>query len=116
MMTDLRDSYDYVIIDAPPLLPVTDTAVLAVHADGAILVTKHGSTKREQLRLAAQSLQAIDARILGVIIYGYGYGYSSDASDTPGAAPRHGTTADREAAVEPVRPERPRRVCRPVSR
>lgn len=123
MMTDLRNSHDYVIIDAPPLLPVTDAAVLAVHADGAIIVTKHGATKREQLRLAAQSLHAIDAKILGVIVnmipakagnYGYGYGYGYGYS--PDGVSKHGTTpAVRELPAE-LTPARSGRQHRPASR
>lgn len=87
LLLELREAHDYVVIDAPPLLPVTDAAVLAVHADGAVIVTKYGVTKREQLRMAAATLQSIEARHLGTILnmvpqktrsYGYGYGYEAD--------------------------------------
>ncbi len=85
MLQELRESHDYVVIDAPPLLPVTDAAVLAVQADGAVIVTRYGITKREQLRAAAETLQAIEARHLGTILnmapqktLNYGYGYESD--------------------------------------
>lgn len=113
MISDLRNSHDYVVIDAPPLLPVTDAAVLAVHADGAIVVVKHGSTKREQLRLAARSLQAIDAKILGVIVnmvprsaeeYGYGYGYGRGYADLAAPSPDAAATrrGDRPRATVPT--------------
>lgn len=120
MMTDLRDTHDYVIIDAPPLLPVTDAAVLAVYADGAIIVTRHGGTKRGQLLLAAQTLHSIDAKILGVIVnmvpaaaekYGYGYGYGY----APDAPPKHGATIDRDV-VNGYSPTPARRYRRPANR
>lgn len=97
VLAELRKTHDYVIIDAPPLLPVTDAAVLSVLADGAVLVTRYGSTKREILRTAAASLKSIDARLVGTVInmvvvkgahasgYGYGYGYGYEAEST---APR----------------------------
>ena len=49
VFTDLRRRFDYVIIDASPLLPVTDAAVLSALADGALVIARHGTTKREQL-------------------------------------------------------------------
>ncbi|CAN5138290.1 polysaccharide biosynthesis tyrosine autokinase [soil metagenome] len=95
LLAELRDSHDYVIIDAPPLLPVTDAAVLAVLADGAVIVTRYGSTKREQLRAAAGTLHAIGARVVGTVLnmvapdgggdygYGYGYGYRYEPDPSP---------------------------------
>src|SRR5690606_26575308 len=44
LLDKLRQEYDVVLIDAPPLLPVTDAAPLAAATDGAIMVIKHGST------------------------------------------------------------------------
>ena len=48
LLTELRARYDFIILDAPPLLPVTDAAILATAADGAILVARYGWTRREQ--------------------------------------------------------------------
>ncbi len=95
LLDELRDSHDYVIIDAPPLLPVTDAAVLAVLADGVVLVTRWGMTKREQLRAAATTVQLLEAKVLGTVLnmiphkggsgygYGYGYGYSYQSDPNP---------------------------------
>lgn len=102
VIAELREKNDYVIIDAPPLLPVTDAAVLSVLADGAVIVTRYGSTKREMLRTAADSLRAIDARLIGTVLnmvvlrgaeafgygYGYGYGYEADANAPRDLDPR----------------------------
>ncbi|WP_188779388.1 polysaccharide biosynthesis tyrosine autokinase [Marmoricola endophyticus] len=91
LLTRLRDEYDVVIVDSPPLLPVTDAALMANQTDGAILVVRHGSTTRDQLSGAAERLRAVGARPLGAVLnrvpakggrygygYGYGYGYAPD--------------------------------------
>jgi capsular exopolysaccharide synthesis family protein len=77
--------FDMVIIDGPPLLPVSDAAIMARDVDGAILVVRHGKTTKEQLRQASVRLAQVDATLLGVTVnmtpkrggksYGYGYGY-----------------------------------------
>lgn len=94
LFQELGEHFDMVIIDAPPLLPVADAAVTARDVDGAILVVKHGSTSKEQLRQAAQRLRAVDANILGVAVnmtprrsaddygYAYGYGYEPLGADS----------------------------------
>jgi len=81
----VRAAYDVVIVDAPPLLPVADAAILLTEVDGALLVTRHGSTNREQLRQAVSRVKAVGGRLVGTILnqaprrrltqYGYGYGY-----------------------------------------
>ena len=89
----LAGSYDHVIIDAAPLLPVTDAAVLSSAVDGAIVVVRHGKTTRDELQRALQALEAANGRVLGTVVnfaprptrkgrgrgygYGYGYGYGS---------------------------------------
>ena len=93
LLAKLRPGYDAIIIDAPPLLPVTDAALLASQTDGALLVVRHGRTTREQLHGAHQRLAGVDASALGVVFnmvprkrgghygygYGYGYGYAPEA-------------------------------------
>jgi capsular exopolysaccharide synthesis family protein len=81
----LNEMFDMVIIDAPPLLPVSDAAIMARDVDGAILVVRHGKTTKDQLRQARQRLAQVDANLFGVAVnmtprrdrgaYGYGYGY-----------------------------------------
>lgn len=63
-----RREYDIVLIDTPPLLPVTDAAVLSVRADGALMVARFGKTKRGDLKTATEALQAVDAKIVGVVM------------------------------------------------
>jgi receptor protein-tyrosine kinase len=82
----LRDMYDVVIVDAPPLLPVADAGILATDVDGAIVVVRHGKTTREQLRHAMVRLEQVGARTSGLVVnmtpnrargYNYGYSYAS---------------------------------------
>lgn len=67
LMAELRTMFDRIVIDTPPLIPVTDAAVLSSVADGTLLVTRHGRTNRAQLAAAAQSLEGTRARILGTV-------------------------------------------------
>jgi capsular exopolysaccharide synthesis family protein len=67
LLVQLRRDYDYVIIDAPPLVPVTDAAVVAHLADGALVVARYGRTTRQQLVSSTASLAAAQARLLGVV-------------------------------------------------
>ena len=81
MLTKAKERFDTIIVDAPPLLPVTDAALLAVQADGAIVVAAHGKTTREQLSQAQDRLAQVDGDLVGLILNmtpsrrrgGYGY-------------------------------------------
>jgi capsular exopolysaccharide synthesis family protein len=102
LLKTLEDRADVIVFDSPPLLPVTDAAVLARHADGAVLVVRHGRTRREQVTRALEALQGVDAKLLGTILnrapvkgpdadnYGYGPGYYSTR---PGRGQAPGTRA-----------------------
>jgi tyrosine-protein kinase len=67
-IADARAAYDIVIVDTPPVLPVTDAAVTAAVADGVILVVRHGKTRREQVADALAALTSVDARVLGTVL------------------------------------------------
>ncbi len=64
----LRSQFDVVILDTPPLLPVSDGAVAAAWADGVILVVRSGKTTRHELSQAVRSLEAVNARVLGAVM------------------------------------------------
>ena len=88
LIHELEGNYDLVLIDAPPLLPVTDAAVLAALASGVVVVARYGHTKREQLSRAIESLRAVGVAVYGAVLtmtpvrgpdsYYYGYGYRYD--------------------------------------
>lgn len=98
LIADLEEMYDYVLFDTPPLLPVTDAAVLSKLTGGAIVVGAQDRTRKPQLARALSDLDNIGARVLGIVLtmaqrkrssaYGYGehYGYGSD--DTTGRSKR----------------------------
>ena len=112
LVAKLRQRADIVLVDSPPLLPVADAAILSTHADGAILVTRHGHTKTDQIRQAVANLEQVGGRLLGTVLtmtptkgpdaYRYGYGYGYGESDGRPSASRTGrvaapTTASPEA-------------------
>ena len=77
-----KEEYDYVLIDTPPVLPVTDSLVLGRMVDGLILVIDSGEIKVEMAREVKNQLIHAGANILGVVLnkvrsehHGYGYGY-----------------------------------------
>lgn len=81
----------FVIIDSPPLLPVTDAAVLATSADGALIVVTAGKTTYDMLHRANENLGKANARTLGIVLNRvprrgsaayYGYQYQGDYTTT----------------------------------
>ena len=77
-----KEEYDYVLLDTPPVLPVTDALVLGNLVDGVILVLDSGEIKVEMARDVKNQLVNAGANILGVVLnkvrsehHGYGYGY-----------------------------------------
>lgn len=101
----LRSSYDMVIIDAPPLLPVADASVLAKLADGVIIVVRHGKTTKDQVSEAISRLQRVGARLYGVVVNmvakraigSYYYYYYEETSPT-GGKPRNEKSSGRRKA------------------
>lgn len=67
-MIDTLAKQGLVILDAPPLLPVTDSAILATKFDGALLVVEANGTKREELAKSLGNLQRVQADILGTVL------------------------------------------------
>jgi receptor protein-tyrosine kinase len=68
LLAQAREQADVVLVDAPPLLPVADAAVLAAQCDGALLVARHRRTTREQLRAAAARLSVAGCHTVGVVL------------------------------------------------
>lgn len=68
VVEDLSGRFDFVLIDAPPLLPVTDAALLSTHVDGTVVVVGADMVSKDQVRNALHSLEAVNATVLGVIL------------------------------------------------
>jgi capsular exopolysaccharide synthesis family protein len=85
---ELKGKYDHVVIDSPPVNPVTDARILAASADVTIIVVRADKSTRKLAENAKESLLGVGANLLGVVVNdaprsgrgygGYGYGYYSD--------------------------------------
>jgi len=64
----LTERADHVMFDTPPVVAVTDAAVLATKVDGVLLIISAGHTRRDHARMAVQRLQQINARIVGTVL------------------------------------------------
>jgi non-specific protein-tyrosine kinase len=79
LIARLRGEADVVLFDTPPVIAVTDAAVLATRMDGVLLVLQAGKTRRDRAREARRLLEKVKANIIGVVLNnakleaGYGY-------------------------------------------
>jgi capsular exopolysaccharide synthesis family protein len=107
LLEALGKEFDVVLCDAPPLLPVTDAAVLSKSTSGAIVIVAVGRTTTHQLDGALDALATVGSKVAGVVLtmvpthgpdsYGYGYGYGYGGYGTYGAAPEKETRRARKA-------------------
>jgi len=68
VIATLRERADLVLFDAPPVVAVTDAAVLAAQTDGVLLVLRAGSTRREYAQRAKALLEKVNVRIIGAVL------------------------------------------------
>jgi capsular exopolysaccharide synthesis family protein len=113
-MSGLANSYDYVIIDTPPVGAFIDAAVLSHMADATLLVVRENFTKRDQIKDAYEQLQKAGGNVTGVVMnyckhqsneYYYSYYYNdADEDSAPSfkastvAHPRTAQTAPRQTS------------------
>jgi tyrosine-protein kinase Etk/Wzc len=96
VLAEAKEMFDVVLFDSPPLLAVTDAAILSTMVDGTLLVVRMGATARDAVRRAVHQLRAVRGRLLGAILndvdfrkgsayseYGYYY-YSYYGAETNG--------------------------------
>lgn len=80
-----KQSYDYILIDSPPVLPVADARILAGQADGTIMVLRASHTRRPEVIQAYADLSAAGGTLLGTVLVGSdsstGYSYDADYRD-----------------------------------
>lgn len=87
VLQELRRRADVVVIDGAPVLPVTDSVVLATQVDGVLVVTRNGATTRAAAAEAVDRLETVGARMIGCVFnasprrLATGYYYYSDEPD-----------------------------------
>ena len=87
------------LVDSPPILPVTDAAVLSKKVDGTMLVARAGVTSTKQFAQALEMLRRVEGPFIGAILngvtgegaYGYSYTYQYGATPTKAATSRAGS-------------------------
>jgi capsular exopolysaccharide synthesis family protein len=92
LLAEVRSQFDFVIVDSPPVLAVSDPCVVAPRTDGLLLVLRLGKNKRTAVKQACDLLATNGIELLGAVVngvdtsheYGYGYGYT----DNPPRPPR----------------------------
>lgn len=70
LLEKLRENFDYVILDTPPVQAVTDSQILSTKADGTILVVRAERTKKESVNNAINLLKKVNANIIGTLLNG----------------------------------------------
>lgn len=71
LIAELRGKYDYIIIDTPPLLLVSDALAVVPNVDGSVLVCRHRETYVNDITRSLQKLEFSNAKILGVVVNDY---------------------------------------------
>lgn len=92
----LKENYDVIVLDTPPIILVTDAQIIAQYADGCLLVISSGQAERESAIKAKQLLEKVNGKILGVVFnkvdvtrksyyhYSYEYGEKKSTNNNTG--------------------------------
>jgi tyrosine-protein kinase Etk/Wzc len=91
LIDQLKEQYDYVIMDAPPIGIITDAQLLSQFADVTIYMVRQKITQKSQLKIVEELHQSGKMKNLGIVVndivnkeYGYGYGYGNYGNEQPG--------------------------------
>lgn len=89
LLISLRHDFDFVVVDSPPIIPLSDARILSGHADAVVLVGRYGLTTRRAITRCVQLLDEVRAPLVGVVLndidlesadyHYYNYGYSKKA-------------------------------------
>jgi capsular exopolysaccharide synthesis family protein len=108
LIKSFSKNYDYVILDSPPILPVSDASIIATSVDGVLLVIHAGNTKKTQYQGAIDAIESVNSSVLGVMLnmipadsrraqdYGYKYGYAGEYSSAYGYSYRYSYGSKKE--------------------
>jgi len=112
----LRAQFDFVLIDSPPVLPVTDALVISGLVDATLLVSVARGTTRKEAARAVELLKQVDAPLIGSVLngvrsdssYGYGYGYQYYQSEpsSNGDSGRRPPSTRIDVAADPLPAEK----------
>jgi tyrosine-protein kinase Etk/Wzc len=88
LLNYLESMFDVVVIDCPPVLPVTDTLVVSQYANAMLYVVRHGYTPKIHVKMLDENMEQHNIRNIGIVFngvkkrgfggYGYGYGYGNN--------------------------------------
>lgn len=87
LVNDLRNEYDYIIVDTPPVLSVTDALLISKYVDGVIYVAAYNQTKKDNAKAGLEQLTENGANVIGAVLANidvrkahgvYGYYYYSN--------------------------------------
>jgi capsular exopolysaccharide synthesis family protein len=87
LVTEMKFYYDLIVIDSPPVIPVSDPMLLAQEVDGVVLVVKAGQTQRDVVKRAAEILRSQSRKLVGIVLNNmdgqlpYYYDYSAYGYD-----------------------------------
>lgn len=111
LITTLRGHYEFVVIDSPPVIPVSDARILSPLVDGVVVVGRYGSTTHRSLARATQLLRDVGGSVLGVVLnaidyssadYRYfNYGSNHSGSSNLYSLSPNGRMADHNSSNEP---------------
>ena len=61
-------SYDYIFLDSPPVMLVSDPIAISTYSNAVILIIEYGKTERELTKKAVESLKQVNANIIGAVL------------------------------------------------
>ena len=95
-LEEMKNYFDYIVLDTPPLQAVTDAQVLSTKVDGSLIVVRAGVTKKDAVHNAVSIINKVNGNIIGTVLNGadnskdkYYYYYGDEDSRTGRRAKRH---------------------------
>jgi Mrp family chromosome partitioning ATPase len=70
LLTEFERTYSHIILDSPPILAVSDSALLGTHADGMVLVLRSGATEQRAAERAIDQVRRVGVRVFGAVLNG----------------------------------------------
>ena len=68
-LKEMKDHFDYIVLDTPPVQAVADAQILSTKTDGTLVVVRAGVTKKDEVKNTINTLNKINANIIGTILH-----------------------------------------------